>query len=75
MEIEVMQEPIDGLLEVSVRFREVIDGFGHSAEVMVWVKESDSRQEIAARARVAAAAFLRQCLSAHDAEYPPESRA
>jgi hypothetical protein len=65
MNIEILKPPVNGMLEVGIRYYEQIDGLGHSANLTVWVQETDSRRELEQRARKAAAAFLARCESAH----------
>ena len=75
MDISIGREPVDGKIESSVKLYDQIDGYGHSAIVTVFVKDSDSRQEIARRTAKAARDFLAQCIAALDAEYPqPEGQ-
>jgi hypothetical protein len=67
MEISILKAPVNGKLEVSVRYYDQIEELGHSATLTVWVQETDSRKELEARAREAAHAFLQRCVSAHAA--------
>lgn len=65
MEITILKAPVDGKLEVAIRYYEEIDQLGHSAALTVWVQETDSRTELNLRAMDAAAAFLKRCIAAH----------
>ena len=65
MDITILKPPVDGKIEVTVKYYEQIDGLGHDATLTVWITNTDSRAELAHLARAAAVAFLRRCLSAH----------
>lgn len=67
MENSVLQEPVDGMLNVNVSLYEYTDGKGKTVEASVWVPDSDSRSEIAKQAR-SALEQLKRAVSALQAE-------
>ena len=70
MEINIGPKAIDGKIEVAVKYRDDMDGFGQTATLTVWVEDTDSRTTIDSRARSAARAFLAHCLAAHEPDQP-----
>ncbi|MEW6314741.1 MAG: hypothetical protein AB1513_12015 [Pseudomonadota bacterium] len=75
MEITIGNNNDGDLIEVAVRYREVIDGHGYSAHVMVWVPNRDSRSEVCRYAAEEARKFLQRALAAHSAAYPQSGEA
>ena len=65
MDIKIGDEPVDGKVHISIRYDEMIDDLGYSAQVDVWVPASDSISEIHERAYEEAKKFLQRALSAH----------
>lgn len=60
--------PDDELISVRVSYYEIINDRGHSADVVVWVRNVDSRDELRSLAKAEAVKFLQLALSAHSVE-------
>jgi len=68
MEITIGKyRPDAELVEAVVRYNEIIEGHGFSAQVNVWVPNVDSLAEVRRLATEAAHNFLQRALSAHSA--------
>lgn len=66
MEININNyHPGDELVEAIVRYHEIINGHGYSAQLSVWVPNLDSRSEIRRLAAEEAKKFLERALLAH----------
>lgn len=68
MEISVLQEPVDGMLNVNVSLYECTDDKGKTVEVNIWVPDIDSRSELAKQARTVALDQLKRAVAALESE-------
>ena len=68
MEISILKEPMEGLLNLTVRLYEFTDNKGKSVDVSIWVPDNDSRKELERAAKKAAIIQLKRALSALESE-------